>query len=289
MDRTEIEHKVAAFPRWHYQFDLNGVTTPIWNPSRVNRHVQRRKYFFDPLTELCGGSLAGARVLDLGCNAGFWSLNAIEAGCDYVLGVDGRQMHVDQANLVFEAKDVEKSRYDFLTANLFDIDLTEFGNFDVVLCLGLLYHVSKHMNLFEIISKVSNDLLVIDTSVSLAPGSYLKLRSEAIDSPRDSVDYELVMTPTKKAVADMAAIFGYETVALKPDFSDYTGARDYLYGRRRAFICSKGTSLDNLQGRAEPIREGLEAGTPLLLLRHSAWRASLKFKGRFSKRTASPE
>jgi ribosomal protein L11 methylase PrmA len=41
-------------------------------------------------------------VLDLGCNAGFWSLAAIDAGADLVVGIDGRQMHIDQANLVFE-------------------------------------------------------------------------------------------------------------------------------------------------------------------------------------------
>ena len=33
-----------------------------------------------------------------------WSLQALEAGADFVLGVDAEQMHVDQANLVFEAK-----------------------------------------------------------------------------------------------------------------------------------------------------------------------------------------
>ena len=38
--------------------------------------------------------LKGKRVLDLGCNAGFWSLNAAEAGADFVLGVDGRQIQV---------------------------------------------------------------------------------------------------------------------------------------------------------------------------------------------------
>ena len=29
MDKEEIERRVGSFPRWHYEFDLEGVKTPI--------------------------------------------------------------------------------------------------------------------------------------------------------------------------------------------------------------------------------------------------------------------
>jgi len=73
----EIRQKIASFPRWHYRFDLKGNLTPIFEERFANRHEQRKKYFFDPLVQLFGGSLAGKRVLDLGCNAGFWSLSPL--------------------------------------------------------------------------------------------------------------------------------------------------------------------------------------------------------------------
>ncbi|MGH2699183.1 MAG: DUF1698 domain-containing protein, partial [Actinomycetota bacterium] len=57
--------------------------------------------------ELCGGSLRGKRVLDLGCNAGFWSLEALDRGADFVLGIDGRDMHIEQAEFVFEVKEID--------------------------------------------------------------------------------------------------------------------------------------------------------------------------------------
>jgi tRNA (mo5U34)-methyltransferase len=252
MDSTEIEQKIASFERWHYRFDLAGHQTPIWDESRINRHEQRKRYFFSPLIELFGGSLAGKRVLDLGCNAGFWSLAAVDGGADYVLGVDGRQMHVDQANFVFEVKGVDEPRYDFVVADIFDLDPVEMGEFDVVLCLGLMYHISKHIPLMEMISAVNRDVLVIDTTLSLAPGSYLKLRSEKLDSPRDAVDYELAMAPTRRAVVDMVELFGYSVAMLKPRFSDYTGCRDYKQGRRRAFLCARQTDLGRLAADTEP-------------------------------------
>ena len=104
MDTAEIQKRVNRVERWHYKFDLNGISTPISDKTRINRHEQRRRYLFDSLLATFGGSLAGKRVLDLGSNAGFWSLTAIESGCNSVLGIDGRQMHTDQANLVFEVK-----------------------------------------------------------------------------------------------------------------------------------------------------------------------------------------
>ena len=122
MRDEEIERKIAAFPRWHYEFDLRGHRTPIFRRAHAARHRQRQRYFFEPLVRLFGGSLEGKRVLDLGCNAGFWSLLSVEAGCEYVLGIDGRRMHVEQANFVFQVRGVERSRYEFLEANLFDLD-----------------------------------------------------------------------------------------------------------------------------------------------------------------------
>lgn len=244
MDQTAIRARVEGFPRWHYRFDLDGVETPIAEPRHLNRHEQRRRYFFDPVVRRFGGSLAGKRVLDLGCNAGFWSLASVDAGCEYVLGIDGRRMHVDQATLVFEVKGVAEKRYDFVHGNLFELDWSSFGEFDIVLCLGLLYHVSKHVDLLERIAAVNSDVLLIDTTVAGFPGSLVDLKRERLDDPRSGVDYALVGYPTKQAVIDLVRVFGYRAWLLAPDFDDYTGGRDYRFGMRRAFLCSRSTDFD---------------------------------------------
>lgn len=257
MQDEEIRQKIDSFSGWHYQFDLRGNLTPIRKETRVNRHTQRKKHFCDPVVQLFGGSLAGKRVLDLACNAGFWSLSAIHAGCDYVLGIEGRQMHIDQANFVFEVKEVEKNRYDFVVGNIFETDLRQFGTFDVVLCLGLMYHISKHMNLMEKISEVNDDVLVIDTTLSRARGSFLEVQRQFPDSPMSAVDHGLSMKPTKQAVRDLVEEFGYSMVTLDPDFRnakgepDWSGGQDYRGGSRRAFICAKKTDLSQLSSKVE--------------------------------------
>jgi len=270
MDPAEIRRRVDSFERWHYEFDLDGVKTPIGDPTRVNRHRQRKQYFFEPMVQLLGGSLAGKRVLDLGCNAGFWSLAAADAGADHVLGIDGRQMHVDQSKFVFDVKGIDRSRYDFVQGNIFDYDFASHGRFDVVLCLGLMYHISKHMQLLEVIDAVNDDVLVIDTALSLARGSYLRVHRESTDSPRNTVDYEIVMSPTQQALGDMVGQFGYSIAVLKPRFKDWSGSPEYRFGQRKAFICAKRTNVAALRVPTEPLRRSVRPGDLVFLARRQA-------------------
>jgi tRNA (mo5U34)-methyltransferase len=250
MDEADVAARLKSFGGWNYQFDLAGHKT-VLDPGIINRHEQRKNYFFRPVVELLGGSLAGKRVLDLGCNQGFWSLAAIENGCDYLLGIDGRQTHIEQARFVFEVKGVAEDRYDFRCANIFDVLNEDLGKFDIVLCLGLMYHISKHMTLLEHISAINTDLLVIDTDLSLLKTSALQIRKESLNNPVNAIDYELVFHPTKTALLDMVHQFNYRTVVLRPSFSDYTGAALYKNGARRAFICAKRTVLTPLARYAE--------------------------------------
>jgi 2-polyprenyl-3-methyl-5-hydroxy-6-metoxy-1,4-benzoquinol methylase len=237
MTRAEVEREVSALPLWHYQFDLQRVQTPIRELSWVNRHRQRKKYFFDPLSR--AGAFRGKRVLDLGCNAGFWALSAIEAGAAYVLGIDARAQHVAQANLVFRAKNVSTTCYDFVEKSVFDPGSFS-GAFDVVLLLGLLYHVCKPIELLQRVSAVNDDLLVIDTGIIRHQGNLIELREDPLDDPRMSTDSSLVFWPSHDAVITMVKAAGYPSVlALTAEFDDWTGCDDFRVGDRRAFVCTK--------------------------------------------------
>jgi SAM-dependent methyltransferase len=239
--------QIADFPQWHYEFDLGGgIVTPIFDPHHVNRHKQRAGYFFNPLVNhCCGGSLAGKRVLDLGCNAGYWSLKALEAGADFVLGIDGRQMHIEQADLVMKTKAIDPARYRLDQVNLFDWEPDE--QFDIVLCLGLLYHVARPVELLERCSRWNSDLLVLDTNLSRIPANAIEIVHENTDDPRASIEYELVMRPTRQAVIDICQHVGYpHAMVLRPRFSSWEGSRDFRLGMRRAFIAAKNTQLVDL-------------------------------------------
>jgi SAM-dependent methyltransferase len=243
MDAQELEDRIAAFASWHYRFEFDGgVSTPTPDKTFVNRHEQRRRYFFEPLVELYGGALAGKRVLDLGCNAGWFSLLALEAGAEYVLGIDGRETCIEQANLVFAAKRVEPSRYRFEHANVFAWEPAE--SFDIALCLGLLDHVSRPVELFALMARAHAQTIVVDTEISRARSSVFEVSS--LYDPRSVVDQRLVFIPSRQAVLELAHEFGYTAVALAQNISDYTGMADYRDQRRLAFMCSRSGSLEGV-------------------------------------------
>jgi tRNA (mo5U34)-methyltransferase len=266
MERSEIVSRINSFPHWHYQFDIQGILTPVFDKGHINRHKQRKGYFFDPALHHLGGSLAGKRVLDLACNAGFWSLCALQSGCDFVVGIDGRQSHIDQANFICEANEIDRRRYNFVCGNIFDIDLSEYGNFDIAFCLGLMYHVSKPTELIEKISRVNSDILIIDTFVLGLPGSLLGIRHNRIEEPRSAVDYELVFLPTKQCILDIVKQFGYSVSMLKPKFQDYYGALDYKLRQRRAFLCAKETDVARWSVAVETNGILSQLADPLFLL-----------------------
>jgi SAM-dependent methyltransferase len=249
MDAQELEDRIAAFASWHYRFEFEGgVSTPTPDPTFANRHEQRKRYFFDPLVQLEGGSLAGKRVLDLGCNAGWFSLLALEAGAEFVLGIDGRASCIEQANLVFEAKGIDTSRYRFEHANVFDWEPIE--RFDVALCLGLLDHVSRPVELFAAMARAQAQTLVVDTEISRARSSLFEV-SMLYDS-HSVIDHALVLIPSRQAVLELAHEFGYTAVALAHNMTDYTGMADYRNQRRLAFVCSRSGPPQGLAAESRP-------------------------------------
>lgn len=243
MQANELKDRIAGFATWGYEFEFEGgIRTPVADRSRVRRQDERRRYFFDALLKLTGGSLAGHRVLDLGCNAGFFSLLASEAGADFVLGVDARESYIEQANLVFQAKGVDPAGYRFDQVNVFDHTFSE--GFDTVLCLGMLNVVSKPVALFELMSAVGARIIVLDTGLSRFPAGFFEI-SKLVE-PRNAIDHDMVLLPTRRAVLDLAGRFGYDAVALDRSAIEDDSMDDYRADSRLAFVCSKGVPLDGL-------------------------------------------
>jgi SAM-dependent methyltransferase len=247
VEPQQLRERIAAFPRWNYRFDFDGgVSTPVGDPARINRNRERRSYFFQRLLDATGGSLRGRRVLDLGCGAGFWTLAAIEAGADFVLGVDRNREYLDQAELVFEAKAVDRARYRFHDGDLFDMKLDD--HFDTVLCLGVLDRVDRPVELFELMSATGADLIVIDSEVSRARSSLFEVSH--LYRTHDVSGDGLVLIPSRRAVAELAARHGFDSVVLALVIGDSSGMDDYRRERRRAFICSRDLDLRGVPAEA---------------------------------------
>lgn len=84
------------------------------------------------------GDLQGKRVLDVGCNAGFYCIEAARRGAE-VVGVEPNPRYLEQARFTTRAWGVE-DRVTLRRAQVYE--LARGGEaFDVVLFLGVLYHL----------------------------------------------------------------------------------------------------------------------------------------------------
>lgn len=159
MNRSEIVRRVGEI-RWFHTIDLgDGIVTPGPDDSPA----KLRKL---DLPE----RLDGMSVLDVGAWDGFFSFEAERRGAARVVAVDsfswsgrgwGSKEGFDLAHEVLDSR-VESREMEVL-----DISPEMPGTFDVVLFLGVLYHMRHPLLALERVACVARELLVVETEVDL--------------------------------------------------------------------------------------------------------------------------
>lgn len=107
-----------------------------------------------------------ATVIDLACNEGWFSQRALEWGAARVLGIDIRPQLIRRAELVRDHFAIAPDRLEFRCADVFDLDLSSLGKFDVVLCLGLVYHLENPIGAMRIARSLTRRLCVIESQLT---------------------------------------------------------------------------------------------------------------------------
>jgi tRNA (mo5U34)-methyltransferase len=105
--------------------------------------------------------LTGRRALDIGCNAGFYSFELARRGAD-VLALDVDEHYLRQARWAARELDLE-ARIEFRCGGVYELGALGLEPFDVVLFLGVLYHLRHPLLALEVVSAITGDLLVVQT------------------------------------------------------------------------------------------------------------------------------
>jgi len=207
---AEVRGSASRHPFWLYGFDFEGGLAVPGRAEAIGRRgfaqperpLQRFRHFMPWLFAVTGGSLRGKRVLDIACNSGFWSIQCALLGADEVVGFDARAELVEQANLIKAAAGVERASFRVL--DFWDMDPARLGGtFDVVLNLGLLYHLAKPLDALELTRRMAREYIVLDTVVQADRAPVLLLGWEEPEDIGSLVRAGLVMYPSKRAVEMM--------------------------------------------------------------------------------------
>jgi tRNA (mo5U34)-methyltransferase len=102
--------------------------------------------------------LTGWRTLDIGCNAGFYSFELAKRGAK-VVGIDVDEHYLQQARWARNRFELD---VEFRRQSVYDLGRTR-ERFDLVLFLGVLYHLRYFMLGLDIVAEKVERLLVFQT------------------------------------------------------------------------------------------------------------------------------
>ena len=91
--QATLRERVEALAPWFHNIELPGGLTTA--PDHFLGDYPNFK--FQRFAAHLPADLTGKSVLDIGCNAGFYSMEMKRRGADYVLGIDMDDRYLEQA------------------------------------------------------------------------------------------------------------------------------------------------------------------------------------------------
>jgi tRNA (mo5U34)-methyltransferase len=157
IDRGELAAEIAKI-KWFHTFNFgNDIVT-----SGCDDSYKRLRTLHLP------ESLSGMTVLDIGSWDGFFAFEAERRGASRVLATDSFCWSgsgwgtKDGFNL---ARNILNSKVEDLEIDIMELSPERVGMFDLVLCLGVLYHMRNPLLALERVSSVTKSQLILDTHV----------------------------------------------------------------------------------------------------------------------------
>lgn len=150
---VEAQQVVAARPWWYHRFEIfPGLTTPgVYDPSGTLEKLN------------LPADMSGMRVLEIGPADGYFTKKMTARGAD-VTAVD------------YAAKDfygfaimerLAGRPFTFINANIYDLGGLGLKPFDLVICLGVLYHLPDMLRALWTLRSLVGEKFILETAISL--------------------------------------------------------------------------------------------------------------------------
>lgn len=210
---TEITIKLTPFDRKEYRALIDA------RDQTLRRIVKRLK-----------PALGLSTAVDAGCGVGFFSQTLAECGLRGC-GFDARSENVEEARrrfpgIPFEQADVEAR------------EVAQLGQFDLVLCFGLLYHLENPLQAIRNLHAVTEKCLVLESMCLPEERCSLLLRQEPQQGDQSLT--EVACYPSESSLIKMLYRAGFAKVyrvTPLPDHDDFRETREHTQ-RRTVLVAS---------------------------------------------------
>lgn len=234
----------------------DGEVLPILHPDLALAQRTVRELIESDVRAALAAAGPDARALDMACNEGWWSHRLLEWGAARVLGVEARPETVERARELREAFGIVAAALDLRIGDATALDPGETGRFDVVLCLGLLYHLEDPIGALRRARALCRPggLLVLETQTArldepiahawgsadeatetAAAGFAVRWEREA-ENPLASIDGIVSLIPNRAAVELALAAAGFGEVRFPKPAADH--AAGFRSGDRLVALAS---------------------------------------------------
>ena len=161
MNHEEILKKIEELGPWFHAIDLgNGIVTK--KQSVAGEPADHPRGTWQIIAQCLPADLTGKRVIDVGCNAGFFSIEAKKRNAEYILGVDSQRREIRQAHFVRRVLGLD---IHFRRLSVYDLSRHTVGQYDITLALGLIYHCKHAVLALERLFEITRDLLILETAI----------------------------------------------------------------------------------------------------------------------------
>lgn len=180
--QTPLERKIFNIGPWFHNLHL-----PDGTQTAPNHPLGDFPYFkWKKISEALPESLKGWRVLDIGCNAGFYSFELAKLGAN-VTGIDLDEHYLRQARWAARQYGLD-GRVKFRKMQIYDLAHSN-ATYDMVIFMGVFYHLRYPLLALDIVAQKFKKLLLFQT---------LTMPGEEVMEPVDDLPIEkrdLMLSP----------------------------------------------------------------------------------------------
>jgi tRNA (mo5U34)-methyltransferase len=153
---SALQARIDDLGPWFHNMDLGGVWTA---PDHFLGDYPNEK--FQRFAPHLPADLSGKSVLDIGCNAGFYSIEMKRRGAGRVVAIDSDDRYLAQAR--FASDTLGFDDIEFAKLDVYDVGALG-EKFDVVIFMGVLYHLRHPLLALDLIHEhVAGDLLLFQS------------------------------------------------------------------------------------------------------------------------------
>jgi len=159
--KAELAVTLERLGPWYHNLRFAGRMT---NPATPDYPASRLRL----LDEMMPKDLSGKTVLDIGCNSGFFSIEMKKRGAERVVGVDIMHYLLAQARFTSHWFGLPVELHE---SSAYDVDQFDM-KFDVVLFIGVLYHLKHPLLALEKIASICKDTMYLASVVRGSKGDF---------------------------------------------------------------------------------------------------------------------